>query len=183
MQVNLPLTQNCVEMSDDAFVMTKTDLAGVITSVNEDFLELSGFRASDLIGRTHSVLRHLDMPREAYEDLWRTLKAGRQWDGMMKNRCKNGDYFWVETQITPQRKYGEIVGYVACRKKMSAQKIKEFENIYRLFRENKAGEMYFSQGEVIRHRGLLKRLQDMLPKLELAAGAVVALVLAKLLLG
>ena len=76
-------------------------MKGKITYVNQDFLRVSGFSENELLGAPHNIVRHPDMPVEAFEDLWRTLKSGKAWTGVVKNRCKNGDYYWVEANVAP----------------------------------------------------------------------------------
>ncbi|MDO8961395.1 MAG: PAS domain-containing protein, partial [Methylophilus sp.] len=90
MKINMPVTQKEVELSDTSSIVSKTDLKGRITYINRDFIDISGFTEAELIGQSHNIVRHPDMPPEAYVDLWSTVKAGRPWNGMVKNRCKNG---------------------------------------------------------------------------------------------
>ena len=93
MKINLPVTQNEVELRDDTLIVSRTDLKGQITYINKDFLDISGFTEDELIGKAHNIVRHPDMPAEAFADFWTTLKAGRPWTGYVKNRCKNGDFY------------------------------------------------------------------------------------------
>lgn len=92
MRTNMPVTGKEVTLRDDTLIVSKTDLKGRITYINRDFLEISGFSADELLGEPHNIVRHPDMPPEAFQDLWETLKAGRPWTGYVKNRCKNGDH-------------------------------------------------------------------------------------------
>ena len=101
MKINLPVTNNEIPLRDDIMIVSMTDLKGIITYVNKDFLEVSGFTEEELIGKNHNIVRHPDMPVEAFQDLWDVLKAGRPWNGFVKNRCKNGDYYWIEANATP----------------------------------------------------------------------------------
>ena len=95
MRTNLPVSQKEVLLTEKTLIVSKTDIKGVITYINKDFLEISGFSAAELIGHPHNIVRHPDMPVEAFADLWRTLKENRPWTGLVKNRCKNGDFYWV----------------------------------------------------------------------------------------
>ena len=95
MRNNQPITEKEVVLAPDALIVSKTDLKGRITYLNRDFIEISGFTEAELIGEPHNIVRHPDMPAEAFEDMWRTLKQNRPWTGYVKNRCKNGDYYWV----------------------------------------------------------------------------------------
>ena len=101
MRTNLPVTQNEYLLRDGLTIVSRTDTKGRITYMNADFLEAAGFEESELMGQPHNVVRHPDMPEEAFADLWRTLKAGRPWSGLVKNRRKNGDHYWVVANATP----------------------------------------------------------------------------------
>ena len=91
MRNNQPVTNVEVKVDEHTLIVSKTDLKGMITYVNKAFIDISGFTESELIGQPHNILRHPDMPPEAYADMWRDLKDGRPWTGVVKNRCKNGD--------------------------------------------------------------------------------------------
>ncbi len=93
MRMNLPVTGREVNYSDSANILSTTDLNGDITYVNPDFIRISGFDEQELLGQHHNVVRHPDMPPEAFADLWSCVRAGRSWMGMLKNRCKNGDHY------------------------------------------------------------------------------------------
>ena len=130
MKLNMPVTQREVAYRDNAIIISKTDRKGVITEINADFLEISGFNKEELLGKSHNMVRHPDMPPAAFEDLWQTVKQGKLWNGIVKNRCKNGDYYWVEANVTPTLQNGEIVGYVSVRTKPSRQQIQQAEKLY-----------------------------------------------------
>ena len=95
MKINLPVTNKEVMFDDAEYMMTKTDLKGIITYANQSFIKISGYSEAELIGHNHNVVRHPDMPVEAFEDLWRSLRAGKPWSGLVKNRTKTGDFYWV----------------------------------------------------------------------------------------
>jgi methyl-accepting chemotaxis protein len=179
MRTNLPVTQNEVKLTDATLIVSKTDLQGRITYINRDFLEISGFTETELIGEPHNIVRHPDMPSEAFVDLWKTLKAGRPWIGLVKNRCKNGDFYWVEAHASPLREAGQVVGYMSVRKKASQSTIDATEQAYRMFRENRAGGKRIELGQVASGIGLGRKLGDMSLKAKL--GGVMA-ILALLLL-
>ena len=103
MKKNLPVTNHEIEYRDDQMIVSETDLKGIITYCNKDFIDISGFTEAELIGKNHNLVRHPDMPPAAFEDLWNTIKAGRPWRGIVKNRAKNGDFYWVEANVTPIR--------------------------------------------------------------------------------
>ncbi len=130
MRVNMPVTQKEHHLKEGAFIVTTTDLRGVITYVNEEFMRISGFTEAELVGQPHNMVRHPDMPPAAFEDLWRTVKAGKGWQGMVKNRCKNGDFYWVDASVTPIEEKGQTVGYVSIRSKPTQTQIVEAERMY-----------------------------------------------------
>ena len=110
MRNNQPITQNEYILRDTQSPISRTDTTGRITFVNADFCEASGFTEEELIGQPHNMVRHPDMPPEAYADLWKYLLVGRSWTGMVKNRRKNGDYYWVLANASPMWENGRIIG-------------------------------------------------------------------------
>ncbi|MBB5019357.1 methyl-accepting chemotaxis protein [Chitinivorax tropicus] len=150
MRVNMPVTQVEVPLRDNTMIVSKTDLKGRITYVNQDFLDISGFNEQELIGEPHNIVRHPDMPPEAYADLWATLKAGRPWVGLVKNRCKNGDFYWVKANATPVYESGQVVAYMSVRVKPSLEEVRAAEDIYRQFREKRAAGMTIRQGRAVK---------------------------------
>ncbi|RLA19239.1 MAG: chemotaxis protein [Gammaproteobacteria bacterium] len=131
MKVNMPVTDNEVLMKEGAILVSTTDLKGVLTEVNEEFELISGFSKKELIGKSHNMVRHPDMPAAAFEDLWVTIKQGRPWQGIVKNRCKNGDYYWVEANVLPITRNGQVTGYMSVRYAPSRQQVNEAEALYR----------------------------------------------------
>ena len=115
MRSNLPVTQKEYVLPDGTMIVSKTDLKGRIIYANRDFGEASGFSEAELMGQPHNLVRHPDMPEEAFEDLWRTLQQGRPWTGIVKNRRKNGDHYWVVANATPVREGDSITGYMSVR--------------------------------------------------------------------
>jgi len=111
MRMNLPVTGRDVSISDTANILSTTDLNGDITYVNPDFIKISGFEESELLGQHHNIVRHPDMPTEAFADLWSSVRGGSSWMGMVKNRCKNGDHYWVSAFVTPISRNGRVVEY------------------------------------------------------------------------
>ena len=155
MRTNLPVTQNEVSLTDSTLIVSKTDLKGRITYVNRDFLEISGFTEPELIGEPHNLVRHPDMPAEAFDDFWRTLKEGRPWTGYVKNRCKNGDYYWVLANATPIWENGQITGYMSVRRKPDPAVIAQVDDTYRKFREKKQGNLKIRYGQAVAGSGPL----------------------------
>jgi methyl-accepting chemotaxis protein len=132
-----PVTNIEVELKDSSSIVSKTDLKGIITYINRDFLEISGFTEQELIGKNHNLVRHPDMPPAAFQDLWDTVKAGKPWNGIVKNRCKNGDHYWVEANVAPVREGQHIIGYMSVRTKPTRVQISEAEHLYRQIRDGK----------------------------------------------
>ena len=101
MKINLPVTGKEQLFAGDKSLVTKTNTKGIITFANQDFVEVSGFSEEELVGKNHNLIRHPDMPPLAFEIMWKTLKRGQPWRGIVKNRCKNGDHYWVDARIVP----------------------------------------------------------------------------------
>lgn len=150
MRTNLPITQVEYRLKDGEFIVSKTDLKGRITYVNGPFMEISGFSQEELIGASHNIVRHPDMPPEAFADLWQTLKQGKPWRGMVKNRCKNGDYYWVEANANPIWEDNEIVGYMSLRVRPGDAQIQAADQLYTQFRKGEARGLTIREGQVER---------------------------------
>lgn len=131
MKNNLPVTDKEVPLNENTVITSTTDLKGAVTYVNEDFIEISGFSSEELLGKNHNIVRHPDMPPAAFADLWDTIKQGKPWMGMVKNRCKSGDYYWVDAFVTPVTKNGEITGYESTRVKPLEVLTRRAEALYK----------------------------------------------------
>ncbi len=154
MRTNLPVTQQEYALRDGLTIVSRTDSKGRITYMNADFIEAAGFEESEMMGQPHNVVRHPDMPEEAFADLWATLKAGRPWTGLVKNRRKNGDHYWVVANATPVLESGMVNGYMSVRTRPTREQVAAAENAYRLFREGKAKGLAIKDGNVVRTGGL-----------------------------
>ncbi|MGZ5001455.1 MAG: PAS domain-containing protein, partial [Methylomonas sp.] len=130
MKNNQPITQNEIHFSEDEKLVSTTDLKGIITSVSPAFVAISGFTEQELLGKSHNVVRHPEMPPQAFQSLWDTVKSGRTWNGRVKNRCKNGDYYWVDAHVAPIFNNGCIVGYRSLRFKPSRAEVDEATKLY-----------------------------------------------------
>jgi methyl-accepting chemotaxis protein len=158
MRRNLPVTNREQRFADNASIVSKTDTKGRITYINRTFVEVSGFSEEELIGQPHNMVRHPDMPPAAFADFWHTLKAGRPWRGLVKNRCKNGDYYWVEANANPIRENGEVIGYMSLRTCPTRDQVEQAERIYRSMRDDARCVYTLDEGRIVR-RGLIGRIQ------------------------
>lgn len=130
MKNNGSVTGNERHFEDNEKLISATDLNGVIQHCNLAFEKISGFSREELIGADHNLVRHPDMPPEAFEVMWNHLKAGRPWMGMVKNRCKNGDHYWVSAYVTPVTENGKVVGYESVRSRPSRADVARAEKLY-----------------------------------------------------
>ncbi|WP_411884913.1 methyl-accepting chemotaxis protein [Polaromonas sp. YR568] len=150
MRSNLPVTDVEYAMQDGKPIVSKTDLKGRITYVNPYFVEVSGYSEEELLGAPHNLVRHPGMPPEAFADLWDTLKAGIPWNGMVKNRRKNGDHYWVVANVTPVMENGQATGYMSVRNKPSRAQIEAADQLYRRIMAGQADGVAIRQGQAVR---------------------------------
>src|SRR5471030_698546 len=115
MRSNLPVTQHEYELSDDATLMSITDTQSHILYANNAFIQASGYKPEEILGQPHNIVRHPDMPPQAFADLWATVKAGRSWTALVKNRRQNGDHYWVRANVTPVVRNNHLTGYMSVR--------------------------------------------------------------------
>jgi aerotaxis receptor len=137
MRVNEPVTGRERSYGEDVQLISTTNLKGVITYANQHFVDVSGFSQEELVGQPHNLVRHPDMPEAAFADLWNNLKANRPWMGVVKNRCKSGDHYWVSAYVMPMFKDGEVVGYESVRTRPSAATVARAEKLYKAIRAGK----------------------------------------------
>ncbi|MBB4844802.1 PAS domain S-box-containing protein [Paucibacter oligotrophus] len=159
MRTNLPVTQQEFLLRDGMTIVSRTDLKGRIAYINDDFLEASGFTEAELIGQPHNIVRHPDMPEEAYADMWSALKSGRPWTGIVKNRCKNGDHYWVVANATPVKEGDSVVAYMSVRTRPTREQVAAAEALYRRFKEGRAGGWIIRDGQGVK-TGLLDSLRQ-----------------------
>jgi aerotaxis receptor len=115
---------------DGKLIVSTTDKLGIITHVNQSFIEMSGYTEDELVGMPHSILRHPDMPAAAFKDLWDTVNRGEKWQGIVKNLRKDGGYYWVKATVIPNIRNGQVVGYTSVRRKPSRKKVNECIQLY-----------------------------------------------------
>jgi methyl-accepting chemotaxis protein len=138
MKINQPVTDHEIPMKEGSILVSRTDLKGMITYCNRDFIEISGFTESELIGSSHNMIRHPDMPPEAFEELWSTIKDRRPWSGLVKNRTRQGDYYWVRANVTPLFEHGRVTGYMSVRTQPTRMEIEQAEALYKDITARKA---------------------------------------------
>jgi methyl-accepting chemotaxis protein len=138
MKSNMPVINQEILMKKGALLVTRTDLKGIITYANDEFVNISGFTRDELIGADHNIVHHPDMPAVVFEDLWMTLKELRLWQGIVKNRAKSGGYYWVEANAMPVFKNGKVHEYLSVLHTPSREKIEKTEQLYKLLNARKA---------------------------------------------
>ncbi|RQO51357.1 chemotaxis protein [Variovorax sp. KBW07] len=149
MRVNLPITDTEYELAEGEALVSRTDLKGRITYVNPAFVQASGYAVGELMGKAHNIVRHPDVPAEAFADLWQTLGQGLPWTGLIKNRRKNGDFYWVLANVTPISRHGRVQGYMSVRSRPARAEVIEADALYRRIREGGAKGIEIVQGEVV----------------------------------
>ncbi|MDO8399333.1 MAG: methyl-accepting chemotaxis protein [Bradyrhizobium sp.] len=154
MRSNLPVTSVEYPITDATLIVSRTDTKGRLSYFNEEFVLASGFTEAELMGQPHNIIRHPDMPPAAFQNLWDTLQAGKPWVGAVKNRRKNGDFYWVLATASPILENGQITGYTSIRTKLPAEQRQEAEHVYALLRANKA-QGYRIDAGIIRRRSAL----------------------------
>ncbi len=155
MRNNQPITQRERTFPAQQRLISTTDARGVINYCNDAFMEISGFSRDELIGAPHNLVRHPDVPSAVFEHMWSTLKKGQPWMGIVKNRCRNGDHYWVNAYVTPVFENERVVGYESVRIKPTAEQILRAEGLYSRLNRGKSA--------VPRRDQWLPVLQDWLP--------------------
>jgi aerotaxis receptor len=141
MKINLPVTTRENDYSAAMVLVSTTDPKGIITYCNKPFIEISGFTEAELVGTSHNLVRHPDMPAAAFKDLWSTLKQGKPWRKLVKNRCKNGDYYWVDAYVTPVYEGTTLIGYQSVRTKPTRAQINQADRLYAKIRQRQLTDL------------------------------------------
>lgn len=149
MRNNQPVTQREYDYPADLMLVSSTNTKGEIIHCNRAFVESSGFSYEELIGQPHNIVRHPDMPPEAYRDMWRTIGNGLPWTGIVKNRRKNGDHYWVVANATPIMDNGKPTGYLSVRTKPSRAQVQAAEALYAKLNQGNSG-LSLERGQVVR---------------------------------
>jgi len=187
MRSNLPVVDREFDLPQDVTLMSTTDAQSRITHANAAFIAVSGFEEHELLGQPHNIVRHPDMPARAFADMWATLKAGEAWTGIVKNRRKNGEYYWVRANVTPLVRGGSIVGYLSVRTRPGRQEVARAEILYRALRDETNASCGLHKG-LVRRTGVMRwasvlqtlpvRWRLRLPVLAMLAASTAAALLA-----
>jgi aerotaxis receptor len=147
-------------LPDDEVIITHTDPTSRITYANQAFLASSQYALEECLGRPQNIVRHPDMPKEAFADLWATIRSGKSWTGIVKNRRKYGGYYWVRANVTPMMENGRIVGYMSVRVKPTRQEIEQAERVYAEIRAGRARSLRIQEGRIVDTSlaGILRRM-------------------------
>ena len=150
MRNNQPVTQTEFDYADDATLMSVTDTQSHVTYANAAFVAVSGYTREELLGQPHNIVRHPDMPAEAFADMWKTLQGGESWSALVKNRRKSGEHYWVRANAAPVHRNKQLVGYLSVRTKPTRAEVDGAEALYRDLREGKAGARALHKGVLVR---------------------------------
>ncbi len=127
---------------EDGLIVSSTDLKGIVTYANRKFCEMSGYTKEELIGSNHNIIRHPDMPRVAFDNLWSKIRNGKEWEGVVKNLRQDGKYYWVHTFITPIREDGRVMGYSAARRPANKKEIEDAQYLYHELSQQEEKKIY-----------------------------------------
>ncbi|HEY0953562.1 MAG TPA: methyl-accepting chemotaxis protein [Roseateles sp.] len=150
MRVNQPVTQREFDFPADATLMSTTDPQSYVKYANDAFIAVSGFSRDEVIGQPHNLVRHPDMPEAAFADMWATLKGGEPWTGLVKNRRKDGDHYWVRANAVPIVRGGRTQGYMSVRTRATREDSAAAEKLYADMREGRAGGVKLHKGLIVR---------------------------------
>ena len=153
------VSQRHTPLDDDITLMSTTDLQSYITHANDTFVQVSGYQLNELLEKPHNLVRHPDMPKAAFADMWYTLKQGEPWSGIVKNRRKNGDHYWVRANAVPMVREGRVTGYMSIRTRATDEEIAAVEPLYKALNEGRCNRR-IHQGLVVR-KGWLGKLPAM----------------------
>ncbi|HHO9698620.1 TPA: methyl-accepting chemotaxis protein [Citrobacter braakii] len=150
------VSQQNTPLDDDITLMSTTDLQSYITHANDTFVQVSGYQLNELLDKPHNLVRHPDMPKAAFADMWYTLKQGEPWSGIVKNRRKNGDHYWVRANAVPMVREGRVTGYMSIRTRATDEEIAAVEPLYKALNEGRCNRRIY-KGLVVR-KGWLGKL-------------------------
>ncbi|MCX6061697.1 MAG: PAS domain-containing protein [Campylobacterales bacterium] len=129
------------EIPQGKLILSRTDLNGKITYANDTFAHVCGYQVNELIGKPHNIVRHPDMPRSIFKQMWDTLLGGKEWQGIVKNLRKDGGHYWVKASVVPLSENGKITGFKSSRVYVHPLKRQEMEKKYAMIRKAEEGEV------------------------------------------
>jgi aerotaxis receptor len=179
MRLNEPINAVETEIAGDAPLVSRTDTGGRITFANQVFVAVSGFSAEELLGAPHNIVRHPHMPAQAFANLWATIKSGRPWDGLVKNRTKTGNFYWVRANVTPVIENDQVTGYISIRSKPTRDAIAAAEQAYAALRNGTAKRIGLRDGELIADSlsgRILDRCRSLRGRMTMAAAIILMIV-------
>jgi PAS domain S-box-containing protein len=186
MRDNGPITATERHVPDGTLLISQTDPGGRITFANDAFVAISGFSREELVGAPHNLVRHPHMPPEAFRDLWATVKSGNPWEGLVKNRTRDGDFYWVRANVTPVVEDGTMRGYISIRTRPTRDEVAAAERLYAGMREGGAGKVRLRGGTVC-ETGVFARLRRLASSIvggmALSLGILVLAIAASLIAG
>ncbi|MBL8312916.1 MAG: PAS domain-containing protein [Rubrivivax sp.] len=164
MRLNSPITGREFPFPAGETLVSTTDLQGRIMYCNPTFIAVSGYAREELLGQPHNLIRHPDMPEEAFRDMWATIAAGKPWTATVKNRRKDGDHYWVQANVTPLMKNGHAIGYMSVRTEAARAQIDAAEALYARMRDEAArGQLSLVlRGGTLQQRGAVGTLQTLM---------------------
>ena len=148
-KINLPVSDIEFPFPKGQTIVSKTDLKGVVTYANDTFVTVSGYDREELLGHSHNIIRHPDMPPEVFADLWAAIKSGLPWQGIVKNRRKNGDFYWVKALIVPVRSHNKTIGHMSVRTEPTAEEKRSAAARYQAVKDKRARLKSFSFADLI----------------------------------
>ena len=149
MKINLPVTDKEYPFPRGGTIVSKTDLKGIITYANDTFITVSGYSKEELLGKNHNIIRHPDIPPEVFADLWSTINSGMPWQGIVKNRRKNGDFYWVKALIVPVRENNKTIGHMSVRTEPSEVEKRAASALYDAVKTKQSKLKRFTFAELI----------------------------------
>ncbi|MDN3922924.1 methyl-accepting chemotaxis protein [Roseateles violae] len=174
MRTTQAVTQKEFDYPDDATLMSVTDTRSHIGYANAAFVAVSGFEQDEILGQPHNIVRHPDMPKQAFADMWATLKEGEAWSALVKNLRKNGDHYWVRANATPVRRDGRLLGYMSVRTKPTRAEVAAADALYRDLREGRLRGRALYKGLLVRTGmlGWMSALQTMPVRWRIRCGSL-----------
>lgn len=131
----IKIVGNEIKLDTKAFLVSETDKKGIIKFANDDYCNYAQYPLEELLGKSHNIVRHPDMPKAAFLDLWNTISQGKRWRGFVKNKSKTGKFYWVFATVYPFVSCDGSEGYISCRRKISDEEVSKYESLYKTMRE------------------------------------------------